>query len=151
MSTSACVSCPELCTYMCIHVTWVLCVTAYAQLSWVSTGGLTCTHTTPLDTKGAIVLLSWSIMSSKDWPCSGGRGPITRLITQAWLLLSGVVPGHLSLLLSGKKKEESKCVKKGRVIRRNRMSKMAGECHLNLKNKHCENIIGCCISIVDMN
>lgn len=49
------------------------------------------------------------------------------------------------------KGREQVCVKKGWVIQRNRMSKMAGECDLNLKNKHCENIIGCCISIVDMN
>lgn len=88
-------------------------VTTFAQLSWVTEcyrGGSMCTMP-PLWHQAAIVLPSWSIMSSKDWPCSRGRGPITRLITQAWLLLSGVVPGHLSLLLSGEKEEESKCVK----------------------------------------
>ena len=50
-------------------------------------------------------------MSCKDGPCSGGRGPITRLITQAWSLLSGAVAGHLSLLLSGQNEEESERVK----------------------------------------
>lgn len=63
-------------------------------------GGGPCAAVPPLWHQPAIVLLSWSIMSSKDWPCPGGRGPITRLITQAWLLLSKVVPGHFSLLLS---------------------------------------------------
>lgn len=83
----------------------LVCATVFAQLSWVTEfcAGGPCA---PLWHQAAIVLLSWSIMSSKDWPCSGGRGPITRLITQAWLLLSTVVPGHLSLLLSGWREEE---------------------------------------------
>lgn len=42
------ICCTELCTCMCIHV---VCVTAYAQLSWVTEcyrGGSMRTHTTPL-------------------------------------------------------------------------------------------------------
>lgn len=99
--------------YMYVHTCRVcVCVTAYIQLSWkirVLLRGVRVRPCHPSDTGQRIVLLSWSIMSPKDWPCPGGRGPITRLITQAWLLLSGVVvPGHLSLLLSGGKEEESK-------------------------------------------
>lgn len=73
---------------------------------WVFTAGGPCASVPLLWHRAAIVLLSPSITSSKAWPCWGGRGPITRLITQAWLLLSGVVPGHLSLLLSGHSRED---------------------------------------------
>lgn len=80
-------------THMCALCVCVgVCNSFLAQLSWVMefcTGG----PCAPLWHQAAIVFLSWSIMSSGGWPCSGGRGPITRLITQAWLLLSSVFPG----------------------------------------------------------
>lgn len=83
----------------------------FAQLSWMTEflpRGVRGAPVPLLWHQAAIVLLSQSIMSSKAWPCSRGRGPITRLITQAWLLLSGDVPGHLSLLLSGQKEDDAK-------------------------------------------
>lgn len=87
---------------------YTLC-TSFAQLSWMTEcycGGSLCTHATPL-TPGchcAPVMINHVL---QDWPCPGGRGLIICLITLAWLLLSVVVPGHLSLLLSGKREEES--------------------------------------------
>lgn len=85
---SECVTVHICAPWVCVGV----CNSFLAQLSWVMefcTGG----PCAPLWHQAAIVLLSWSIMSSGGWPCSGGRGPITRLITQAWLLLSSAVPG----------------------------------------------------------
>lgn len=99
-----------LCVRVCVGVS----NSFLAQLSWVMefcTGG----PCAPLWHRAAIVLLSWSIMSSGGWPCSGGRGPITRLINQAWLLLSSVVPGTPQpvavWLETGRKK--NKCARKG--------------------------------------
>lgn len=86
-SVSPCAYVRPVC--MCVLV----CVTVFLHswVGWRSFARGVRAH--PSDTRAAIVLLSWSIMSSGGWPCSGGRGPITRLITQAWLLLSSVVPG----------------------------------------------------------
>lgn len=66
-----------------------------------------CTRTTPL-TPGchcAPVTINHVLQSLALFE---RRGAITRLITQAWLLFSGVVPGHLSLLLSGQKEDGGK-------------------------------------------
>lgn len=73
--------------------------------NWVLPRGFHVHPCHPSDTSQPLCSCHDQSCPPKNRPCPGGRGPITRLITQAWLLKSEVVPGHLSLLLSEDREE----------------------------------------------